>query len=302
MKIMDRETVLEAFLQEHVLERWVDDVPRIEENYFASQTEIETSLLEAVTAVCEQAVALQQEGRKGRIRYLYISWLRTRLMGGEGMYRIDAYDGHWLLDRVECSTLWSADFVFEPLFRRMERWEQTIKGYARRMTIMDLEQIGQIEAVKYHHLAVSFLHSMVPLFIHSEALQKLDKEPGFTIFAGEYRDESEPLCRWVLEDELDQEEAEARGKQAQSEQARSERAQSEQAQSERSQAERAKTADRKPRHRPSENEAVNPAAMNPSAADQPSRNNSAVDPFELGQMELEDAVGKEERGTWIISS
>ena len=283
MKIMDRETVLEAFLQEHVLERWVDDVPRIEENYFASQTEIETSLLEAVTAVCDQAAALQQEGRKGRIRYLYISWLRTRLMGGEGVYRIDAYDGHWLLDRVECSTLWSADFVFEPLLRRMERWEQTIKGYARRMTIMDLEQIGQIEAVKYHHLAVSFLHSMVPLFIHSEALQKLDKEPGFTIFAGEYRDESEPLCRWILEDELDQEEAEARGEHARSE--------------------RAKTADSMTNHTPSANAAVNQAAMNHSATDQPSRNKSAVDPLELGQMELENAaVGKEERGTWIISS
>ncbi|MNW27260.1 hypothetical protein D3C74_40500 [compost metagenome] len=283
MKIMDRETVLEAFLQEHVLERWVDDVPRIEENFFAQQEEIEASLLAAVAAVCEQATALQQEGRKGRIRYLYISWLRTRLMGGEGVYRIDAYDGHWLLDRVECSTLWSADFVFEPLLRRMERWEQTIKGYARRMTIMDLEQIGQIEAVKYHHLAVSFLHSMVPLLVHSEALQKLDKEPGFTIFAGEYRDESEPLCRWVLEDELDQVEAEARGEHARSE--------------------RAKTADSMTNHTPSANAAANQAMINSSAMDQSSRNKGGVDPLELGQMELENAaVGKEERGTWIISS
>lgn len=214
MKTMDRETVLEAFLQEHVLERWVDDIPQIEENFFAQQEEIEASLLAAVAAVCEQATALQQEGRKGRIRYLYISWLRTRLMGGEGVYRLDAYDGHWLLDRVECSTLWSADFVFQPLLHRMERWEQTIKGYARRMTVMDLEQIGQIEAVKYHHLAVSFLQSMAPLLVHSEALQKLDKEPGFTIFAGEYRDESEPLCRWVLEDELDPEGTEQGEKQS----------------------------------------------------------------------------------------
>lgn len=283
MKIMDRETVLEAFLQEHVLERWVDDVPRIEENFFAAQTKIEASLLEAVTAVCEQVAALQQEGRKGRIRYLYISWLRTRLMGGEGVYRIDAYDGHWLLDRVECSTLWSADFVFEPLLRRMGRWEQTIKGYARRMTIMDLEQIGQIEAVKYHHLAVSFLHSMVPLLVHSEALQKLDKEPGFTIFAGEYRDESEPLCRWILEDEFDQEEAEARGEQAQ--------------------ADRAKISDTMTNHTPSANAAMNQAVINSSAMDRSSRNKGGVDPLESGRMELEHAaVGKEERGTWIISS
>lgn len=251
MKTMDRETVLEAFLQEHVLERWVDDIPQIEENFFAHQEEIEASLLAAVAAVCEQATALQQEGRKGRIRYLYISWLRTRLMGGEGVYRIDAYDGHWLLDRVECSALWSADFVFEPLLRRMERWEQTIKGYARRMTVMDLEQIGQIEAVKYHHLAVSFLQSMAPLLVHSEALQKLDKEPGFTIFTGEYRDESEPLCRWVLEDELDQVEAEARGEQAQSE--------------------RPKTAERKTNDTPSTNAAMNPAIMNNPAVEKEER-------------------------------
>lgn len=37
MKTMDRETVLEAFLQEHVLERWVDDIPQIEENFLHSK-------------------------------------------------------------------------------------------------------------------------------------------------------------------------------------------------------------------------------------------------------------------------
>ncbi|CAH1202488.1 hypothetical protein PAECIP111893_01806 [Paenibacillus plantiphilus] len=72
-----------------------------------------------------------------------------------------------MMDKVECTALWRADFIFEPLFRRMKELEQTKKAYARKFTSQDLDRIKQIEAVKYHLLAIEFLKSMVPALLGS---------------------------------------------------------------------------------------------------------------------------------------
>ncbi|WP_025716316.1 hypothetical protein [Paenibacillus sp. 1-18] len=195
MKLMDRDAALQDFLGKYVLEAWTGDIPLIEDYYQKHGEEIQEELLRAVETVCLKAASQQQEGNKGDIRYMYISLMRTSIMAGKVQYRIDAYDQNWFLDSVECSAMWSADFVFQPLLNRMTEWE-TVKGaYARKITTMDLEQIQQIEAVKYHVLTIAFLKSMVSTLIDSKVMHAMKKAAGFTLYAGEYRDESDPLCQ-----------------------------------------------------------------------------------------------------------
>ncbi|MEK5321130.1 hypothetical protein NSS94_17990 [Paenibacillus sp. FSL L8-0644] len=197
MKLMDRDAALQDLLEKHVFTEWIHDLALIENNFLTRQQAIEDELIAALESLCQLATLQHEQGRKGDIRYIYISLLRTCVRKNKAVYRIDAYDENWFLDETECAVEWSADFVFEPLFNRMTKLEKLKSDYARKITTMDIEQIQQIEAVKYHLLTVEFLKSQMPVFIASPSLERMPKANVCTIFAGEYRDDNEILCRFT---------------------------------------------------------------------------------------------------------
>ncbi|MBG9792938.1 hypothetical protein ABD76_10740 [Paenibacillus dendritiformis] len=193
IRVMSKEEALQDLLEQHVFDRWQFDLPEIDERYRQEKEQIERRFLAAFEAVCKQAAKLQAEGRKGSIRYVYISFLRTSIMANTAHYRIDAYDDNWFLDLEECASSWSADFIFAPLFRRMGELEEKRKAYARKITRMDIEKIKLIEAYKYHLLTVEWLRGFIPSLIESEAYRRMDKSVNLQLFIGEYKDQCELL-------------------------------------------------------------------------------------------------------------
>ncbi|CAH1189905.1 hypothetical protein PAECIP111893_00003 [Paenibacillus plantiphilus] len=187
---MDRDTVLDKFLEEHVFDQWLDDLIPIGDALNERKEEIEHGLCQTLDTVWRQVAEQQEQGVKGAIHYVYISLLRTGIMENIPHYRIDAYDENWMMDKVECTALWRADFIFEPLFRRMKDLEQVKKGYARKITSQDLDRIKQIEAVKYHLLAIEFIKSMMPALLSSMEYSRIAKSLGINWMAGEFRDQS----------------------------------------------------------------------------------------------------------------
>ncbi|ANF97265.1 hypothetical protein [Paenibacillus bovis] len=198
MRLPDRDSALDEFLQQYVLEGWLGDLPIIEKNYEEHKEHIEQGLIDALREACRRAGELQSAGQKGPIRYMYISLLRTAIMNNQPTYRIDCYDERWFLDHVECTVHWDATFTFQPLFDRMKQLDELRRPYGRRITVMDIEKIQQIEAVKYHTLTVEFIKSMMPVWVEHPDWTRLTKAAGCAILAGEFRDESELLCQ--LED------------------------------------------------------------------------------------------------------
>lgn len=192
-KLMDKQAAMQDFLQNHVLDRWQYDLIEIDQRYNEQKDHIESSFCEAFDELCTQAFMQQQQGSKGEIHTIYVSYLRTGIMENCATYRIDAYDENWFLDRTECSVLWDADFIFAPLFERVKKLEKIKSAYARKITSMDIERIKQMEAIKYHLLAVEFMRSMVPVLLESPGYRQMTKSPKICLFAGEYRDQCEVL-------------------------------------------------------------------------------------------------------------
>lgn len=207
---MDREAAIDDFLEKYVFGRWEEDIPLIGQAYEKNQAEIEAGLLNAVDGVCRKAALLQEQQLKGDIQYLYFTLLRTSLLERKVCYRIDVYDHRWYLDRVECAARWEADFIFDPLFRRMDGLEAARLGYARKISAMDLDRILQIVAVYYHSFAVEFIRTLVPDLLQSEGFGVMRKRPDFLVLAGEYLDQSEVLFG-PLEPDHDSDRSEAGG-------------------------------------------------------------------------------------------
>ncbi|MFS0556146.1 hypothetical protein [Brevibacillus sp. 179-C9.3 HS] len=192
-KLMDKQAAMQDFFHNHVLDRWQYDLLEIDQRYSEQKESIESSFCHAFDKLCAQAARQQQEGSKGEIHTIYVSYLRTSIMENSATYRLDAHDENWYLDQTECSVLWDADFIFAPLFRRMEDLEKIKSAYARKITSMDIERIKQMEAIKYHLLTVEFMKSMVPVLLETTSYRQMAKSPKFCLLVGEYRDQSEVL-------------------------------------------------------------------------------------------------------------
>lgn len=190
-QFIDRQAALDDFLKRHVLGHWEEklaDLLTSSEQYMEDMT---ASLIKAVEAGCKQVRLLQDKQLKGEIRYIHFSLLRTRLREREACYRLDFYDEQWVLDEMECSVYWRAEPLFAPLFRQAEVWERELAGYARKVTLMDVERFLQIEAMPYHALAVEYLRASVPELIGLEDYVQMRKRPELGWLAGEYKDSCE---------------------------------------------------------------------------------------------------------------
>lgn len=191
MNYMNKDAALSDFLEKYVFNQWINDVVLIDDAYKERQEQIDRTLYEAFNDLLVKASTLHEQGNKGKIRYIYCSYLRTSVMENKADYRLDAYDSKWYLDLTECSSRWDPSFMFDPLFERMELIEQEKKHYARKITSMDIEEVKQIEGYKYHLLTKEFIKEQLPSIMEKCDFKSIIDDSGLIVAVGEYRDETE---------------------------------------------------------------------------------------------------------------
>lgn len=199
MRLPTRDEAMQEFLEQHVLQGWLDDVPIIEQNCTEQEHTLIDTLLVALEQACSKAARLQQQGEKGPVRYIYISLLRTSLLDDQALYQIHCHDERWFLDETNSHAYWNAGLIFDPLFQRMQQLKEQRKSYGRRITVMDIEKILQLEAIKYHMLTVHVLQALLPHWLEHPAWLALHKTSDCCIYAGEFHDECELLHQEGLE-------------------------------------------------------------------------------------------------------
>lgn len=192
---MMKEAALEDFVKRYVLDRWQQELSVIDKRYYENKHNIKENLLGAFDSLCKNAVTLQELEKKGPIKYIYFSFLRTSIMQNTSLYRLDAYDEKWFLDKEECTASFEVDFIFNSLFQHMEELENKKMEYGRQITSMDIERIKLLEAPKYHIMTVEFIRSLVQHLVEIESYKKMLKSKDICIMAGEYMDASEILYK-----------------------------------------------------------------------------------------------------------
>lgn len=195
IKTQGREKIFAGFILEHVYDRWRYEIEEIDKRHSQKQEEIENGLLKAFESVCEKTSVLQEKFQKGPVKYIYISFLRTSLIEGKSLYRIDTYDESWFLDKCESYSLWDCGFVFESLFNHVEDLNKKKKDYFGAIRDTDIDRIKILESSKYHHIASCFIESMAGRLTAGEKYKEMQKDPGICVLVGEYMDSSKIIYK-----------------------------------------------------------------------------------------------------------
>lgn len=189
----EKTNALQDLIKNHILPYVEQGITRIDERYKNDKEYIEGELIASFQQLCKRAITLQSHGKKGHIKYIYISFLRTSIMDNTCTYRLDAYDEKWFLDKEECYSLWTPNFIYDSLFNHMEKLEEKVKHYGRAITLMDIEKIKFFEAEKYHILTLEFVREILPRLLESSVFKDMEKAEDLCIIMGEYMDKGEVL-------------------------------------------------------------------------------------------------------------
>lgn len=193
IKYPDKSKVLEELKDKYVGNDWIDNFFCIDEFYRENQKEIDENLLEELRKSCKKCSDMQGNG-KGKINYIYFSFLRTSIIQGKGEFRIDFYDEKWFLDNEECSLNIDLSFLYIKLFELKETLKDKKIFYGRVINDIDIEEIILDEADKYHILACEFLKDIITdKFLLLDEYKKIKKDNKIKIFIGEFMDYSEMI-------------------------------------------------------------------------------------------------------------
>lgn len=193
LKQIDKYKVLSEFEEKYVTNQWPYKFLEVDEMYKSDKAAIEENLIETFEKACKKAIELQEKQLKGKIKYIYISLLRTSILENNGEYRIDLYDENWFLDKEETGINMDLNFIYVPLFDLIKELKEKKKEYGRTITDMDIENIMFKEVYKFHILAVEFLKNIVEKFVTTPAYEAMEKAEDIKILAGEYMDEVEMI-------------------------------------------------------------------------------------------------------------
>ena len=188
---IDKQGALEDFHQKYVYGKWVNNFIEIDKNYTNNREKIEAKISQKFEEICKKAISLQKSQLKGRIKYIYFSFLRTNIIEDNAEYKVDFFDEKWLLDKIECTVNINMGFVFDLLFSDIEELKIRKNEYGRKITLMDIEEIKIIESEKYNALAIEFLRDIINKLVEIPAYIEMQKGEDILIMAGEFMDRAE---------------------------------------------------------------------------------------------------------------
>ncbi|BFH11625.1 pentapeptide repeat-containing protein [Paenibacillus melissococcoides] len=145
--------------------------------------------------ICRRIRRMQDEKRKGKIKYIHYSALRSRLLSGDYRCRIDAYDKQWYTDPQECSAEYDAGWAFCSLGDFTLAIAEQGKRYVGKVLPADVEAVMRSETVWYAAYLVKLARDALREAVRSDEFAAIDKEDELYIMVGEYKDRSELVYR-----------------------------------------------------------------------------------------------------------
>lgn len=184
-----KEKLFQEFKDKYVKNRFNNELSTISEKFKNNQEIIENELLSSFKENCKKAEKLQKENLKGKMKYIYFSFLRTNILESKGDWRIDFFDGRWFLDSEECSSDMDFVWIYEDFFKYINKLMDKRKEYGRAIREMDIEKIKLEESNKYNGIAMQILAQLINQFMECDEYKNIDKDEEIIFFAGEYMDD-----------------------------------------------------------------------------------------------------------------
>lgn len=192
---MDRKEELMTAMESLLPEQLSKSIRSITLHFEKHSKEIVHTFLEAFKKAVEQAAVLQDEKKKGKVRYILFSYLHSSIFLQRYLIRIDLMDHTFYSDSSQAVSYWDARDIYQLFEGDVEAIrEQLGKNYPR-IREYEADYIRYAYAPYYHGVTKAFLQAMLEEALpESNFLPQQDRLESFvSILFGEYMGEADIL-------------------------------------------------------------------------------------------------------------
>lgn len=153
------------------------------------------TFLKAFKAVVEQTTILQDEKKKGKVKYILFSHLYSSMFLQHYLIRIDLMDPAFYNDSSHAVSYWDARYIYEFFEEDVEAIRKELGKIFPRIREYEADYIRYAYAPYYHRLTKAFLQAMFQEAVsESNFLPQRERlERCVMILFGEYMGEADVL-------------------------------------------------------------------------------------------------------------
>lgn len=146
------------------------------------------------SSYCDQIYQMQQKG-KGEIAYIQFSVLRTNILLKRHNLRIDAYDENWYMDFKECSAIYPVEEIYIFLEEYGDVVEELRRKAEGKISLAEAQKRIFEESNIYLFYVAELIRLGMRKAIQTEAYQRVNRAPCFTVCIGGFLDRFDILYR-----------------------------------------------------------------------------------------------------------
>lgn len=158
----------------------------IQKIYSNEYQKIWMEIASKLTELFLATVTLQQNKKKGEIKYIYIQYLHSSLNTGKWGYRIEVFDEKFYLSKEEICVYYYPEFLYQLWEKDLMLWNQKLRPMYPRIQEYEMEKI-KTEYIEYYNLICRTLFKeLAILILNLSAWKQVKREKKVTILFGGY--------------------------------------------------------------------------------------------------------------------
>lgn len=182
-------TDIEKCLKLYMEERFLHTCVKIQKVYDMEKEGIKAHISESFRDVRDKAIALQNQGKKGRLAYWIISKQRTSLLEGRICLRIESLDNKFWLDEEEAAAEYYPLFLEDSWNSDLEYFSIKLKEKYIRIQKYQLDVVKNVYASYYYSILFKLLCAVIKDILCDIGLRGEWMENKHKVIFGEYMGE-----------------------------------------------------------------------------------------------------------------
>lgn len=193
---MTREEALRHWLDTAVADKRMELMLALHQEVLAHRDKLTGEWIESFKQLCADIRRMQDEKRKGKIKYIHYSILRSQILIGDHRCRIAAYDAQWHGDTSTCTAEYEAGWAFAKLDEFKRHLSETSKKYVGKLLPADVAVVVQRDIVWYTAYVIKLARYALREAVRTDEFAAIDKEDEQFIYVGEHQDRGELVYRY----------------------------------------------------------------------------------------------------------
>lgn len=196
----DRTEEIKQAAAEIIRDRLVKNINEINAYYEKHYAEIDKDFCDKLDALYEETAQLQNQGIKGKISFITISYLFSGVLTKNYQVEIALYDENAYMDKVDTNVYWNPTYITKYFEEDMKYMVGILKNKIVQLQDSEIQKLALTYIGEYYRIIGKFMVDNCEMFHEVENFDKLQTAEKLSVSYGGYLENGLEIYEFTVND------------------------------------------------------------------------------------------------------